>query len=77
MRELLNVNTLYMHILGYFSSNPMFPLFLQPPKKVLDPNGPYISMSQTEIRNVSLSVRSEFCLWSVARLQPTPAYVEA
>ena len=60
----------------------MFPLFFATSgKKVLDPNWPYISMFQTKIRNVCLLVISVFCLsssvYSVARLQPTPAYVEA
>ena len=31
-------------------------------KKVLDPNGPYISTFHTILRNVCLSVISEFCL---------------
>ena len=35
-------------VLGYFSSNSIFTLFLQLlDKKVLDPNGPYISTFQT------------------------------
>ena len=42
---------------GLLFSNPMFLLFLQlPEKKVLDPNGPYISTFQTIPRNVCLSV---------------------
>ena len=47
-------------------------------KKVLDPNGPYMSTIQTKMRNVDcLSVIPEFCLTYVARLhQPTPLYVE-
>ena len=45
----------------------MFPLFLQLPEKmVLDPNWPYISTFQTILRNVCLSIISEFCL-SVGR----------
>ena len=41
----------------------MFPLYLRlPDRKVLDPNGPYISTNQTKIRSVSLSVILEFCL---------------
>ena len=41
----------------------MFPLFLQlAERKVLDPNGPHISTSQTKIRNVCLSVILEFCM---------------
>ena len=53
-------------ILVYFSSKPMFPLFLLlPEKKVLDPNRPYISMSQTVLRHFCLSVILEFCLLSV------------
>ena len=38
---------------------------------------PKWTISDNSIRNVCLSVISEFCLWSVARLQPTPAYAEA
>ena len=42
-------------ILGQFSSNHMFPLFvLLPEKKILGPNWPYISTFQTKIRNVCL-----------------------
>ena len=60
-------------LLDYFSVNPMFPLFLRlPGKMVLDPNGSYINTFNTKIRNVCLS-----SLMSEARLQPTPAYVEA
>ena len=44
----------------------MFPLFLQlPEKRILDPNGPYISTFQKILRNVCLSVILEFCLSSV------------
>ena len=45
--------------------NPMFPLFLRPLKKLLDPNGPHISTFQTKIRNVCQ-----------ARLQPTLVYLD-
>ena len=39
--------------------------FLWFPKKVLDQNGPYINMFQTNLRNVCVSVILEFCLlWS-------------
>ena len=52
----------------------MFPVFLRHPERsVVDVNQPYISTSQTKIRNVCLSVISE----SVARLKPTSAYEEA
>ena len=55
-------------ILCYFSSKLMSPLFLQTsgrkgPNKV--PNGPYIKMLQTIVKNVCLSVISAFCLLSV------------
>ena len=50
----------------YFSSKPMLLLFLQlPEKRVLDPNGQYISTSQTKIRTVCLSLILDFCLLSV------------
>ena len=59
-------------ILGYFSSNPMFSLFLQlPGKKVLDPNGPYI---HTFLRNVCLSVILKFCLSSYVICSASTAY---
>ena len=66
-------------VLGYFSGNLMFPIFLQLlEKQVLDPNGPYINTFQTILSNVCLPEISEFCLlWSVAYLQPKPAFVEA
>ena len=51
-------------VLVYFSSKFLFLLFYNCRKKVLDPNGPYISTSQIEIRNVCLSVILEFCLSS-------------
>ena len=42
---------------GLIFSKPMFPLlFRLPDRKVLDPNGPYISTSQTKIKNVCLSI---------------------
>ena len=48
---------------GLHFSKPMFLLFLRHPKrKILDPNGPYISTSQTKIKNFCLSVILEFCL---------------
>ena len=34
-------------------------------RKVIDPNGPYISTSQTKIRNFFLPVISELCLSTV------------
>ena len=41
--------------LGYFYSNPMFPLFLQlPEKNILDPNGPYIHTFQTILKLLSV-----------------------
>ena len=52
-------------------------------KNVLDPNASYISTSETKMRNVCLSVILEHCLLlssslpSVARLQPTPGYVDS
>ena len=67
-------------LLGYFAVTLYVPtIFATSGKKVLDPNGPYINTFQTILRNVCLSIISEFfcCLWSVAHLQPTPAYVEA
>ena len=48
-------------------------IFAASRKKILNPNGTYINMFQIILRNVCLSV---ICLWSVVRLQPTPAYVE-
>ena len=64
-------------------SSPMFLLFFQlPVKRSQTQNGLYKSMFQTILRNVCLLVTSEFYLLSVvglssvARLQPTPAYVE-
>ena len=63
-------------VLVYFSSKPMSPLFSQLPEKVLYTNGLYINSFQTILRNVCLSAILEFCLLSLARLQPTPAYVE-
>ena len=52
-------------ILGYFSSNHMSPLFLRLSEtKILDPNGPYISTLQTNLRNLCLSVISELCVSS-------------
>ena len=57
-------NTNVVHF-GLLFSNPMFLLFLQLlEKKVLDPNGPYVSTFQTILGNVCLSVISEFCLSS-------------
>ena len=55
-------------VLGYFSRNAMFLQLSE--KKVLDPNGPYTSTFQTILKNVCLSVISEFflscvCLFSV------------
>ena len=58
----------------------MFPQFLQlSERKVLDSNGPLISMSQTKIRNVCLSIIFEFCqlLWSVGCSQSIPAHIKA
>ena len=44
---------------GLFFSQPMFRLFLQfPDRKVLDPNGSYISTIQIKIRNDCLSLIS-------------------
>ena len=43
-------------------------IFATSRKKVLDPNGPYVSMSQTKIRNYSLSVIFEFSLFVVCCL---------
>ena len=63
-------------ILVYFSSKPIFPLFLWFPEKyALDPNVPYIGTSQTKIRNVCLSAILEFLL-SVAytNLEPWNIY---
>ena len=52
--------------LGYFYSNPMFPLFLKlSEKRVLDPNGPCINTLQTILRNVCLSVILKFYPLSV------------
>ena len=63
---------------GLLFSKTMFLLFLRiTERKAFELNGPYISMSQTKIRNVSLSVISEFCMSFVTRLQHTPTYVEA
>ena len=73
----LNRALLYHHtgtpdFFGLLFSNPMFPLFLQiPENKVLDPNGPYMSVSNFGILCVVCR------RLSVARLQPTLAYVEA
>ena len=59
----------------------MFPLFLRlPDKKLIDPNGPHISTTQTKIRNVCLSVffgiLSAVCCscLSVARLANTSLF---
>ena len=50
---------------GLLFSKPMYQLFFATSwKKVLDPNGPYIISSQTKLRNLCLSVISEFCLSS-------------
>ena len=55
----------FIAFLGYLSSKYMFPLFFKHlEKKVLDPNGPYISTFQTNLRNVCLSVILESCLSS-------------
>ena len=64
---------------GLFFSKPIFPLFLMlPDRKILDLNGPYISTSQTERRNVRLSAFLELYLSSsAARLQLTSVYLEA
>ena len=62
------------HIFVYFSSKPMFPLFLWLPQKKTQ-----IIIYKTKIRIVVLVIL-KFCLcflWFVARLQPTSAYVEA
>ena len=73
------------HVLVYFFNKPTYVdiFFAISEKKVLDPNGPYISTFQSILRNVYLSVILEFCLLSssssasVSSLQPLPAYVEA
>ena len=65
-----------MYVLVYYSVNLCSHYFW---KKVLEPNGPYITTSHTIIRNVYLLVILEFCLFllfSVGRLKPTSAYVE-
>ena len=55
-----------MLFLVYYSSKPMFlTIYATSGKKVLDPNGPYISTSPRKIRNVCLSVILELCLPSV------------
>ena len=52
-------------------SKLIFSLFFRlPERNVLDPNGPYISTSQTKIRH-------NFGILSIARLQSTPTYIEA
>ena len=43
-------------------------------KKVLDQNGPYINMFQTNLRNDCLSVILEFCLLSSSVCVLAPAY---
>ena len=51
--------------IGLLFSEPMFPQFLWlSERNVLDPNEPYITTSQTKIRNVCLSVILELCLLS-------------
>ena len=42
--------------LVYFSSKPVFPLFLRFPEKVLDPNGPHTNTFQTIPNKKCLSV---------------------
>ena len=42
-------------------------------KKIPDPNGPYMSTSQTKIRNFCLLENSEFCLLS--NFSTTTAYI--
>ena len=50
-------NALKDRIFVYSSSKPVLSENLcSPEKKVLDPNGSYINMSQTKIRNVCVSV---------------------
>ena len=55
---------------------PMFPLFLRlPDRKVIYPNGPYISMSQTKIGYVCLSVITDFFSVIVCPLYRIYAYI--
>ena len=71
--------------LVFFSVNLCCPLFLRlSERKVLVPNGPYTSTSQTKIRNVGLSGNFRILsavvvvvVYSIARLQPKPAYIKA
>ena len=58
---------------GYFSVTLCSHYFCNFRKKVLDPNGPYISTFQTILRNFCLSVISEFWLSSVV-CSASPAY---
>ena len=55
----------------------ILPRFATSRKNILYPNGLYLSICHIKIRNICLSVTLEFCLWSVACLQPTPSYVGA
>ena len=60
-----------------FSYVPTF--FATSGKKVLDPNGPYIAVSDYSKKCLfvgNFGILSVVICLSVARLQPTPAYLE-
>ena len=62
----------YFLSMGYFSGNPMFLLFLQLPEKSFI----YKNISDNSKKCLSVCRRRRRPLLSVARLQPTPTYVQ-
>ena len=68
----------HLIIWGYFSRKPMFPLFLHLPEKKCPRSKWAIFKHESDKNKKCLQVILELCLSSsVARLQPTPAYIEA
>ena len=61
-----------VRVLLYFSSKPMFPLFTRPTEKSPRPKWAKYKYESDKNKKYLLSV-----ILSVARLQLTPAYVEA
>ena len=57
-------------VLVYFYDNPMQRFFAILEKRVLDPNGPYINMFQTNVRNFNLSVILSIVCHRRRRLYP-------